>query len=105
MAQRVLSQCHLASVMESHQCSFCGEQCLTWCYPEVGYDVELTVRRWADNDCTTEEMMTRLRDELHKVSRSLIDVVKPYLEGDEKPKFKYKPEKMEWVDNQRDKRG
>lgn len=101
---KLVSKCHLADVMNSGSfsffadCSFCGKRCETIEMPSgVGYDVELTLRRWKENDCSTKEMLERLSTEYERIFNSVAIPTKAVLTRNKEPKFIYSPNMLDFV--------
>lgn len=101
----LISKCHLAEVMNSEpssyfaDCSFCGKRCETIVKPSgVGYDVELTLRRWKENDCSTKEMLERLSTEYERIFNSVAIPTKAVLTRNKAPKFIYSPSRLDFVE-------
>lgn len=75
------STCHFAEVMfgwkqakhlggerkETIRCSWCGKVCdLVPPEKTLMHDLELTLRRWKDGDCTLDDMFNRVDSELYR---------------------------------------
>ena len=106
-----LSKCHFAEVMEEtimgkhlgakpeylYRCSYCGNKCSYLVnISTVGLDLELTLRRWKDGDCSLDDMFDRLRKELDRVYSSVVDQMRLYLQKGS-PKYKYELNTVRWV--------
>jgi hypothetical protein len=51
----------------SPRCSYCGEKCSIVPQPHtLQHDLELTLRRWKDGDCTLDDMFARVNKELER---------------------------------------
>lgn len=81
------------------RCSWCGKTTVPLSpVINIGYDVELTLRRWKDDDCTSEEMLERLTKTNGYNFESLLEQLIPkYRKGDQ-PKLEYSFELMQWVE-------
>lgn len=99
------STCHFAPTMEEvlhdlvmgERCSFCGEPCHLVPMPfTVRHDIELTLRRWKDGDCTLDDMFDRLNKEFHRAWNEVFEIAQGRLQGKKKPKFEWEPKTMSW---------
>ena len=101
------SICHFAIVMKIEgdytgilrieKCSFCGKECYLVPMPFiVHHDVELTLRRWKDGDCTLDEMFDRLNTEYRRAWNEVFEVAQRQLQENKESKFVYYPEQMTW---------
>lgn len=115
MSAFMLSDCHLADVMERdddfiqpkylgarreyiQRCSFCGEVCKPLSVTfGVGHDVELTLRRWKDGDCTLDGMLDRLRTEFQRAAMSIVEPLRERLQDGGEPKFELDVNRIQWT--------
>lgn len=93
------SNCHFAEIMydEFNACSYCGESC----HPipmahTLTHDIELTLRRWKDGDCTLDEMFDRVNKEFERTWQEIFEVAKEQLQTG-KPKYEYRIDQMDWT--------
>jgi hypothetical protein len=93
------SACHFAEITDKPnlRCSHCGEICVPIPMPPtVGYDVELTLRRWKDGDCESNLMLNRLIEEYCRVWDSVFSLARDALRRNEKPVYVRKFGDVEW---------
>lgn len=99
------SDCHLYETMPEDdinssfmvRCSFCGKGCKMVRLPDnIGYDVELTIRRWADGDCSVDDMFERIKTEYRRIWNDLSGNVKPHLTNGGRPQYEYNYDKLAW---------
>lgn len=105
------SNCHFAEVMKSRfiakhigaepqeaiRCSFCGEACELVPQPlTLEHDLELTLRRWKDGDCTLDDMFNRVNTLLERSYRGAFDTAKETLQAGGTPQYTLELMTMEW---------
>lgn len=92
------STCHFAPTMEvesnnmivGERCSFCGEDCHLVPMPfTVQHDIELTLRRWKDGDCSLDDMFDRLNKEYRRAWNEVFEIAQARLQGKKKPKYEW----------------
>lgn len=100
------SDCHFAEIMKpgaseiGRRCSFCGKFCVPTPPPcAVTANIELLLRRWKNNDYSSEEMMNRVNDELLRDWQQLFTMAKRQLQKDGTPKYSFSIENMRWEDS------
>lgn len=108
MSRTRYSDCHFAEVMfdglgivvadaESTKCSFCGEPCqLIPMALNMEHDLELTLRRWKDGDCTLGDMFNRVNTELERSYLQAFGAAAKTLRGNERPMYKLDRGTIEW---------
>ena len=98
------STCHFAEVMQdmygavvSPRCSFCGKKCDLVPMPHLlDYDLELTLRRWKDGDCSLDDMFNRVNTELERSWLEAFQAAAEILQGDGDAKYIRKPGVADW---------
>ena len=100
------SDCHFAEVMPNSyavndhgaRCSFCGEPCELVDMPlALGHDLELTLRRWKDGDCTLDDMFDRVNKELERSWLQAFRAAAKTLQGNKLPKYELLPGNFDWT--------
>lgn len=105
------SACHFAEVMPEsliakyigaerehyYRCSFCGEVCeLVPMEHTLEHDLELTLRRWKDGDCTLDEMFDRVNKELFRSWNEAFKTAASTLQSKGKTKYKLNMNRLDW---------
>lgn len=100
------SDCHLSPVMYSEdwsessfmgECSFCGRGCRQIAFPDnVNHDIELTLRRWKDGDCSLDDMFGRLKTEYKRIWGSVAEPAREKLCKGQNPMYAWNPAIMDW---------
>lgn len=105
------STCHYAKVMfseitvktmppkheEVSRCSWCGEPCdLVISSSMLGHDLELTLRRWKDGDCSLDDMFGRVNTELNRSWLRAFEPAAKTLQAGSEPKYIERPDYMDW---------
>jgi hypothetical protein len=77
-------------------CSWCGEECeLVPMAHTLQHDLELTLRRWKDGDCTLDDMFARVNKELERSWLEAFGAAALTLRTGT-PKFVRKPGVIDW---------
>lgn len=105
------SQCHFAEVMNNRAytktmtpqyievttCSWCGKKCELVPMPfTLREDIELTLRRWKDGDCSLDDMFDRLNKEYRRAWNEVFEIAEKRLRRG-KPKYVRPDYSMVWV--------
>lgn len=105
------STCHFAEVMDEWiiakhigaerqqvlRCSFCGKMCeLVPMEHKLEQDLELTLRRWKDGDCTLDEMFNRVNKELFRSWDEVFETAAATLQAKGKPRYTHDLASLSW---------
>ena len=104
MAGEIKSDCHLAPLMPKDGllgglCSFCGKEC-GYVHPAyITERLELTLRRWKENDMRTKDMLQELELEMSVAIGNCIEKVAPQLRKNKKPLYVYSIDRIDWIES------
>lgn len=117
MSMATYSDCHFAETMSGYitiksigarreeivRCSFCGNRCGMIEGPlALNADVELTIRRWSDGDCSLDDMFLRINKELSRSWGIAAQAARTALQAGGEPEFSMNPVTGMWTKREED---